>query len=69
VRGLRGYDQRVVAIADEVFCHAHYAVCDAVDVGRERLRNDGDPHAHKVSHETFEFRQDTVTYGRTVDDN
>jgi hypothetical protein len=59
----------VVALADEVFCHADYAVRDAVDIGRERLRNDRDPHAHKVAHDVFEFRQDTVTPGRTVDDN
>jgi hypothetical protein len=38
----------MVAIAGEVVCHAYYAVCDAVDIRRERLRNDRDPHAFKI---------------------
>jgi hypothetical protein len=44
-------------------------VCDAVDIGRERLRNDRDPHAIKFADVVLGFRHDTVTQGRTVDDN
>jgi hypothetical protein len=43
-------------------------VCAAIDVGRERLRNDRDPHAHKVAYVVFEFCYYTVTSGRTLDD-
>jgi hypothetical protein len=43
-RGLGCNDQWMVAVAGEVVCHAYYAVCDAVDVWWERLRNDRDPH-------------------------
>jgi G:T/U-mismatch repair DNA glycosylase len=38
-----------MALADEVLRHAHYAVCDAINVRRERLRNDRDPHATKIA--------------------
>src|ERR1700744_6453276 len=39
----------MMALADEVLRHAHYAVCDAINVRRERLRNDRDPHAPKIA--------------------
>src|ERR1700761_3570178 len=39
----------MVALANEVLRHAHYAVCDAINVRRERLRNDRDPHAFKIA--------------------
>jgi hypothetical protein len=69
VGGLWSNDQGVVAVADEVFCYAYYAVCDTVDIGWEGLRNDRDPHVIKFAHGVFEFRQDAVTAGRTIDDN
>ena len=53
-RGFGCNDQGVMAAAGKVLCHAHYAVCDAVDIWRERLRNDGDPHAPKIGHLVFE---------------
>ena len=45
---IRRDDQGVVPLADKVLRHAHYAVRDAVNVRRERLRNDRDPHAPKI---------------------
>ena len=56
-RGLRGDDERLVAAGDEVFGDAQDAMRDAVDVGRERLRNDGNPHAHKVRYQQIAASQ------------
>jgi hypothetical protein len=44
-------DERVMTLLGEEFGHSQDAVCDAVDVGRERLGNDRDPHGHKVRYE------------------
>jgi hypothetical protein len=59
----------MMALADEVLRHAHYAVCDAINVRREGLRNDRDPHVFKVAHEVFEISHGAVTYKRTINDN
>lgn len=45
---LRCDHERLVAAGGEKFCDSQHAVCDTVDVGRERFGNDRDPHAHKV---------------------
>jgi hypothetical protein len=69
VRGLRGDDERVMALADQVLRHAHYAVCDAINVRREGLRNDRDPHVFKIAREVFEISHGAVTCKRTIHDN
>ena len=51
--GLRGDDQWLVALADEVLRHSYYAVRDAVHIRGERLRDDGDPHAPKIAVRPF----------------
>ena len=38
-----------MTLADEVFRHSHHAVRDAINVWRERLRNDRDPHVFKIA--------------------
>jgi hypothetical protein len=43
-------------------------VCNAVEVGRERLRNDRDPHVHKIAHSLSVFCYYSVTIGRTLYD-
>jgi hypothetical protein len=69
MRGLRGDDERVMALAEEVLGHAHYAVCDAINVRREGLRNDRDPHVFKIARAVFEMSHGAVTCKRTMNDN
>jgi hypothetical protein len=44
-------------------------VRDAINVRRERLRNDRDPHVFKIARAVFEISHGAVTYKRTIDDN
>jgi hypothetical protein len=44
-------DERVVAVTGEAFGDTQDAVRDAVDIGRERLGDDRDPHGHKVRYQ------------------
>jgi hypothetical protein len=50
-------DERVVPVAGEEFGDAQNAVCDAVDVGRERLGDDRDPHGHEVRYQPIAASQ------------
>jgi len=47
----RGDDERLVAASAEQFGDAQHAVRDTVDVGREGLGDDRDPHGHTVRYQ------------------
>jgi hypothetical protein len=56
-RRLRRDDERLVAAGGEEFRDSQHAVCDAADVGRERLGNDRNPLAHTVRYKEIAASQ------------